>query len=50
MHKGIPGYRILDKSRPSLYLNTLVYKMGLISTQPNTREMGSSASFAIPKL
>lgn len=40
MHKGVLGYRILDKSRPSLCLNILVYKMGLISTLPNTQRNG----------
>lgn len=40
MHKGVPGCRILDKSRPSLCLNTLIYKMGLISTLPHTQRNG----------
>lgn len=40
MHKGVPGCRIRDKSRPSLCLNILIYKMGLVSTLPNTQRNG----------
>ncbi|XP_059949768.1 rho GTPase-activating protein SYDE1 isoform X3 [Mesoplodon densirostris] len=35
--REVPGCGILDKSRPSLCLNILIYKMGLIPALPNTQ-------------